>query len=146
MGRRIYDNEGEFVWKYSFGGQPSEMHRIADELGIGVYNLDLDADQGKLTLVKSDMEDLTAYVRNNMEVVNDLDRGWEKASTTTTMKDGTKFTGASFDSINELKSSVERKHDRDDIYFPPMCKAILDKAEDYFKRNPTKPYVLDDEF
>ena len=37
MGRRIYDESGEFVWKYTFGRQPSEMNRYAEEFSIGEY-------------------------------------------------------------------------------------------------------------
>lgn len=37
MGRRIYDDGGEFVWKYTFGRQDSEMIRYAAEFGIGKY-------------------------------------------------------------------------------------------------------------
>jgi hypothetical protein len=33
------DDEYETVWKYGFGVQSSEMHRISTELGIGEYHL-----------------------------------------------------------------------------------------------------------
>lgn len=36
MGRRIYDDQGEFVWKYTFGRQPSNMCEYANK-GIGKY-------------------------------------------------------------------------------------------------------------
>lgn len=37
MGRRIYDEEGNFVWKYTFGRQDSNMCLYAEEYGIGEY-------------------------------------------------------------------------------------------------------------
>jgi hypothetical protein len=40
MGRHInckIDGKWEMVWRYSFGGQTSEMFRIHEELGIGEY-------------------------------------------------------------------------------------------------------------
>lgn len=38
MGRRIYDENGNFVWKYTFGRQSSEMRAYAEEYGIGTYS------------------------------------------------------------------------------------------------------------
>ncbi|MBD2183069.1 hypothetical protein H6S82_10520 [Planktothrix sp. FACHB-1355] len=57
MGRYIncfVGGEGKIVWKYGFGVQNSEMHRIYDELGIGEYKLVKDVDSqednlGKIT-------------------------------------------------------------------------------------------------
>lgn len=37
MGRRIYEVNGDFVWKYSFGRQASEMSRFSEEFEIGEY-------------------------------------------------------------------------------------------------------------
>jgi hypothetical protein len=42
MGRYInckIGNEHEIVWKYRFGVQASDLHRISTELGIGEYHL-----------------------------------------------------------------------------------------------------------
>lgn len=33
------NGEWKNVWKYGFGCQPSEMFRIAEELGVGEYHL-----------------------------------------------------------------------------------------------------------
>jgi hypothetical protein len=41
MGRCIkskINGDWEFVWKYVFGAQPSEMYRICEDLGIGEYH------------------------------------------------------------------------------------------------------------
>ena len=48
----------EHVWKYRLGSQPSEMHRIYDELGIGKYALKSDANEDVLVLNRSDIEKL----------------------------------------------------------------------------------------
>lgn len=37
MGRRIYDDSGNFVWKYTFGRQASEMMAYARTFNIGKY-------------------------------------------------------------------------------------------------------------
>ena len=37
MGRRIYDDKGNFVWKYTFGRQGSEMACYAEGYNIGEY-------------------------------------------------------------------------------------------------------------
>lgn len=41
MGRRVYE-DGNFVWKYVFGVQPSEQDRINKEFGIGEYEYEND--------------------------------------------------------------------------------------------------------
>ena len=40
MGRYVYE-QGDFVWKYVFGVQPSEQYRIAKEYGIGTLTYDV---------------------------------------------------------------------------------------------------------
>jgi len=60
MGRRIYDQTGEFVWKYTFGRQPSEMCRYAEEFNIGKYVTE--------TIEDDDSEDSEAYESNSWEV------------------------------------------------------------------------------
>jgi hypothetical protein len=69
MGRYIeckIGNEYETVWKYEFGVQDSEMHRISTELGIGEYHMvrhvydESDKDGGedvKYEYVSEDYED-----------------------------------------------------------------------------------------
>ncbi|MFB2920729.1 MULTISPECIES: hypothetical protein [Aerosakkonema] len=55
MGRYIncfVGGEGKIVWKYGFGVQKSEMHRIYDELGIGEYKLVKDVDYQENNLEK----------------------------------------------------------------------------------------------
>ena len=37
MGRRIYDSDDNFVWKYTFARQSSEMNKYAEQFGIGDY-------------------------------------------------------------------------------------------------------------
>ena len=58
MGRRIYEN-GNFVWKYVFGAQPSEQYRIYEQFGIGEYEEDEQCDSlDYLTLTTEDISDL----------------------------------------------------------------------------------------
>jgi hypothetical protein len=64
MGRRIYDIDGEYVWKYTFGRQPSEMDRISNEMKIGEYvsetnigdNLEDEYEDNYLNLKYSDLK------------------------------------------------------------------------------------------
>ena len=66
MGRRIYE-DGNFVWKYAFGYQPSEQHRIYDEFNIGKLEFDEEyPDCDYLTLNIKDIPALQNII-NNME-------------------------------------------------------------------------------
>ena len=66
MGRRIYE-DGNFVWKYAFGYQPSEQHRIYDEFSIGELEFDEEyPDCDYLTLNIKDIPALQNII-NNME-------------------------------------------------------------------------------
>ncbi|BAY85910.1 hypothetical protein NIES267_54160 [Calothrix parasitica NIES-267] len=49
--------ERKIVWKYRFGSQPSEMHRIYDDLGIGKYSSN-NSNLDELILNRSDIEKL----------------------------------------------------------------------------------------
>lgn len=55
MGRRIYDDEGRFVWKYTFGRQGSEMACYAEGYNIGEY-VDVNTDNSCDGYEKGDEE------------------------------------------------------------------------------------------
>ena len=92
MGRRIYE-DGNFVWKYSFGRQDSEMRRFSDEFGIGNYYEETDylCDMNKKDLSK--LKELLNKISNGktrdelnligMKAVNDFisvqSEEWKKA-------------------------------------------------------------------
>lgn len=59
MGRRIYDSNGEFVWKYTFGRQSSEMKRFSEENDIGCYY-----EQSFWEVEKSDIPKLKKLLKN----------------------------------------------------------------------------------
>ncbi|MDJ0724204.1 MAG: hypothetical protein QNJ38_03745 [Prochloraceae cyanobacterium] len=93
MGRYIncqIGDEYEIVWKYGFGVQNSEMHRINTELGIGQYHLiryledeneddeyeylseaETDVDGDILILSKGDVQKL----EEQLELLKNSDRG-----------------------------------------------------------------------
>jgi len=141
MGRRIYDNTGEFVWKYSFGSQPSEMNRITQEFHIGkYYTVEKEGwQEGKLKLNRSDVKKLRNLVTTHQSIVDTVNRTTEGVYN----KDGL----AEYEKIKEVEADLNKSLQIGSIYFFPMCKVIMDKAEDYFLMNVKRRiYTLNDEF
>ena len=83
MGRRIYTQKGEFVWKYVFGEQSSEQYRIAEELGIGRYrNREIENKRDPygdmLSLSRKDVETLANTVKPMRKLLADYLRAERK--------------------------------------------------------------------
>ena len=156
MGRRLYDNEDNFVWKYAFGGQPSEVCRIDHEYGIGSYVDDPRGPDyaGRMVFTKEDIDALGEMVneKENRAYVADFlvrERNLYKShyETNELGERVLQYRGASFDDVKAFAVSMKEKYGKDDIYFIPMCRHIWKKGRDYFRRiGDEGTYELQDEY
>ena len=153
MGRRLYTGDGEFVYKYVFGMQPSELCKLAGEDDIGTYDRDKDDDytdeetgelvEGSETcsavIDRKDMVDfkdlidlqepmLTFFEKKIQEIVdnNNNDPGmWNEVT---------------YEEIKKLTQSNE-------YWYWKMCLAIYNKCKQIFSREPEQDCVeIIDEF
>lgn len=132
MGRRVYNQKGEFVWKYVFGAQDSEQGRIADELGIGRYrNRELNATPNYqfgdlLMLSRKDIEKLVYTIKPLRRQIASFMRK-ERA---VYGKAGSAPMGKARDLYAEAKAQNK------DILFHLMCHYYTRSGKQFFKAHP----------
>lgn len=126
MGRRIYDQKGEFVYKYVFGEQPSEQRRVVTDLGIGKLQ---DNEYGDIvTLTRKDVEKLDRLIERDL-----LAQFYREERNIYTKKNGCNYRTATFD---DAKSFYARMRDLDsNILFWLMCRHFVKHAKKFFKAN-----------
>ena len=126
MGRRIYDQNGDFVWKYVFAEQASEQSRVVTHLRIG--KLTAMPDNDILRLTRKDVEKLDKALKPKRGL---LARFYREERNIYTKKDGMPYKTAGFDDAKNFYAEM-RKLDSD-ILFWLMCRHFVRHAKKFFK-------------
>ena len=133
MGRRVYDQKGEFVWKYVFAEQSSEQIRIAEELGIGKYrnredeNVSRSRQYGDLLMLsRKDINTLASTIKPLRRQLAVFIRAERKCFGPKGM--------APMDDAKKLYTEAKAKNP--DILFHLMCNAYMKRGRNFFKKNP----------
>jgi hypothetical protein len=155
MGRRIYCNN-DFVWKYIFGKQGSELCRLMEDYGVGKHNMDENGPQ--FTMVWDDINKLrdllneTVILPNGREATrNQMLRNFGRAERrvfgvkgTATFDKCDKFYGRTSITGFTTNGRMETNYGSDTLFWS-MAKAIYKTArKEYFKGNHT--VVFQDEW
>lgn len=138
MGRRVYNQKGDFVWKYVFGAQPSEQFRIAEELGIGRYrnreeqNKSPRAKYGDvLMLSRKDIQTLEQTVKPMRPLLADF-LHTEHRMLHPIGK--TKCMGISGQDHESLMKTFKKRNE--DILFHLMCYHYVKVGKTFFQKHP----------
>lgn len=127
MGRRVYDQDGEFVWKYVFAAQSSEQSRIAFDLELGSVRGGADGDT--LTLSKKDVQKLASMVRDKVKAICSFRREQRK------LVEPGGF-GIKIDVFDAFMNEWREKEP--DILFWSMCLAYVRHARKMFRVHPNR--------
>jgi hypothetical protein len=159
MGRRIYCN-GDFVYKYNFGKQESELYKLDEQHGVGKHNMSDDCPQ--YTMTRDDIIKLDALLDENITLPTGkimtrrkMVRNFRKAERRLFGKEGL----ATFDRCDLLygrkaspyapgQPAIQGRMNKNytaDVMFWSMASVILRKARmEYRKGNTT--IVFEDEW
>jgi len=131
MGRMVYDQNGDFIWKYTFAKQGSEQYRIAEELKIGTRKEDEDESGDVLSLSKKDLAKLTIVMLPKRKAI----AKFFKAERNTFKKEvGSQFKTASMENMDKLYGEAQKY--LPDTCFWIMCHHYLKHGLKFFRHYP----------
>jgi len=148
MGRRIYCN-GDYVWKYTFGKQGSELCELMQKYGVGTHNMDESNPQ--FTMVWDDICKLRDLLNETVVLPNgrqatrkQMLRNFSRAESRVFDAKGRAtfdkfdlFYGASGITGKTVTGRMEKNYGSDALFWA-MAKAVYIKTrKEYFKGNHT---------
>ena len=138
MGRRIYDQKNNFVYKYVFSIQPSQLGEISSRLGIGKYTAIPARDRYRLTLTPSQAARLESVVAPHKAMLTIFKAQWDALYHP--LERLNSFRMADPDSVTKFFSRWQKR--QPDILFWLMAEAIGDHSRLFFEAFPTSRALI----